>query len=387
MYNPNEIRMVHLELTSKCNAACPMCARNIHGAWDNPNLEMGELTLEEIKTIFDEDFLWDLNRIYLCGNYGDPMVAKDLIPILRYFREVNPDISLGMHTNGSGRTAQWWTELAELFQSPGSTLVFSIDGLADTNHLYRRRTRWTKIMESVKAFIGAGGHAGWEYLVFEHNQHQIEEARGLAAELGFKWFTVKKSGRFINRGKTGWVDGTPVYDTDGSLQYVVRPASEEGLKNQVYSDDEKQEREFHETIKAPIPYGTQHFDSSADFGEFGEYVRETPISCQAKAKREIFVDFKGRVFPCCWTGFPLYNWDKNGPNHQIKQRLENFGLDRLDARLHPIRDIIAGDLFQRDIPLSWVEGQSIAEGKLMICAQHCGLRSHVAGEYSNDRPG
>ena len=44
-------------------------------------------------------------------------------------------------------------------------------------------------MENVDAFIGNGGSAFWEYLVFKHNQHQIEEARLLSKKLGFKKFS------------------------------------------------------------------------------------------------------------------------------------------------------------------------------------------------------
>ncbi len=29
IYRYNEIKTVHLEITERCNASCPMCARNI----------------------------------------------------------------------------------------------------------------------------------------------------------------------------------------------------------------------------------------------------------------------------------------------------------------------------------------------------------------------
>jgi MoaA/NifB/PqqE/SkfB family radical SAM enzyme len=43
MYDYTDIRTVHLEITEKCNAACPMCARNINGGEDNPWLQNSEL--------------------------------------------------------------------------------------------------------------------------------------------------------------------------------------------------------------------------------------------------------------------------------------------------------------------------------------------------------
>ena len=38
LYNYEDIRAVHLEITEKCQASCPMCDRNVKGGRDNPNL-------------------------------------------------------------------------------------------------------------------------------------------------------------------------------------------------------------------------------------------------------------------------------------------------------------------------------------------------------------
>jgi sulfatase maturation enzyme AslB (radical SAM superfamily) len=89
-----------------------------------------------------------------------------------------------MNTNGSARTVDWWRDIAEVLK-PNGYVIFSIDGLEDTNHLYRRNTNWEKIISNVNAFIEAGGIAHWEYIVFEHNEHQIDIARDLASSLGF----------------------------------------------------------------------------------------------------------------------------------------------------------------------------------------------------------
>jgi tetratricopeptide (TPR) repeat protein len=76
-------------------------------------------------------------------------------------------------------------------------VTFSIDGLADTNSIYRQNTNWDKIMQSVNSFIQAGGKAVWHYLIFEHNQHQVESARTLAEKLGFVEFVPKATSRFV----------------------------------------------------------------------------------------------------------------------------------------------------------------------------------------------
>ena len=46
MYNITDIRSMHFEVTSKCQAKCPMCPRRINGGKLNPNLILDEITLE-----------------------------------------------------------------------------------------------------------------------------------------------------------------------------------------------------------------------------------------------------------------------------------------------------------------------------------------------------
>ena len=119
-----DIRTVHLEVTDKCNANCPMCARNINGGPLNPHLRMVEMSLAEARAVFSSEFLKQLRFIQLCGNFGDPIVAKDTVEILRYFRAENPKLFLGIHTNGSARPSEWWSQLGEILSRPGDYCKF-----------------------------------------------------------------------------------------------------------------------------------------------------------------------------------------------------------------------------------------------------------------------
>ena len=47
MYNYEDIRTVHLEITQKCQAACPMCDRNENGGVDNRHIDNSELSLHD----------------------------------------------------------------------------------------------------------------------------------------------------------------------------------------------------------------------------------------------------------------------------------------------------------------------------------------------------
>ena len=130
MYNYSEIKTIHLEVTQNCQASCPMCDRNQNGGQLNPHINLDELTLEDCKKIFEPEFIKQLKTMYMCGNYGDPIVARDTLEIFRYFREHNPHIWLSMNTNAGARDAEWWKELAKIYGRMG-TVIFSVDGLAE----------------------------------------------------------------------------------------------------------------------------------------------------------------------------------------------------------------------------------------------------------------
>jgi len=264
MYNLLNIKEIHLEITSKCQASCPMCPRNILGGVVNPWLEETEITIHQFKEWFPINFIKQLDRIFVCGNLGDGIVAKDTLTIFEFLRETNPDIKLALHTNGSAQTKKWWEKLAFLKVQ----VTFGIDGLVDTHHLYRIGTDWNKIIENAKTFIQAGGDANWHMLVFDHNKHQVLECEKLSKELGFIEFKQKNSSRF--RG-----DFMPVLDKQGKTIYKIYPSEKSSqITNKMFSLD---------------------FDDNVN------------ISCKAKNNNSIYVSANGDITPCCWLNYTGIN--------------------------------------------------------------------------------
>lgn len=198
-FNFSELNQLHIELTNACNAACPMCTRfHVNSPLVRPDLEIDQITIEKFKKYFPPEIVKKCEVILFCGVHGDPGMAKDLYEICEYIAEVSPETTIRMNTNGGMRKPEFWEKMGKLFASKlrdhwSWQITFSIDGLADTNHLYRRNVEWNKLMANVKAFIAAGGRAEWDYLIFKHNEHQIDEAKTLSKELGFYSFTPKKA--------------------------------------------------------------------------------------------------------------------------------------------------------------------------------------------------
>jgi MoaA/NifB/PqqE/SkfB family radical SAM enzyme len=338
MYADNHIRSIHLELTSKCNAACPMCARNVRGGADNPLLPLTELTLDDIRHMFPDPLtgiLSELDHIIICGTYGDPIIARDLLPILSYLRSIRPTMTFSINTNGSARTVKWWHELGGLLQTRRNVVAFGIDGLADTNHLYRRHTTFGKIIENVQAYIAAGGVADWVFMPFRHNEHQVDAARDMATRMGFRRFTMRYTTRF-DRSQRFRVDADPPYE--------LLPATNSPTSNRA------------EQI-------------IAKYGSVDTYLDTTPITCQTSAEGSLYVSAEGLVFPCCWMG-TIYNDMGPFDSQRIRRVIdESGGMDMINAKRHPIGEIVTGSFFQ-DVMRRW--SVPMAEGRLKVCAHFCG---------------
>jgi len=343
MYKYNDIKSVHIEPTQGCNAACPQCDRNINGGKDNPYLTNAMLSSTDYYEMFPWHFIEQLDSMYMCGNLGDPCVSNYAVEGFRSFRNANPKIWLGMNTNGGARPDYFWEDLADI----DVVVTFSIDGLEDTNHLYRQKVKWERVMENVKAFINRGGRAKWDFIVFKHNEHQVEEARQLAMDMGFEKFQVKKTGRFFSTVRHEGKESHQAMDRKGNeTQKLEKP------DNKYINTALKKE---HELI--------------AEHGSMDAYYDATPINCKAIEKSEIFVTAESHVFPCCWTAGQQYKWYLGPREAPIWKLIEDP--DNISLRKHTIQEIVEGPFFKA-IEDSW-SCSSVKEGKLNVCANKCGI--------------
>jgi len=274
MYNISDIKVIHLEPTSKCQARCPQCGRfdmDENGKFKiNPFLKdrngksgcLDEIYFSDFVKWFPPEFVHQLKYLYMCGTSGEPTLAKDCLKILAYLRFNNPQMFLSVHTNGGIKPKVWWQKLAKLKVK----VIFGIDGLEDTHALYRINTNWKSIIESARSFINAGGDAEWQMLVFKHNEHQVDKCCKMAKRLGFNTFHIQHTTRFGQGG----LKVEPVYNPKGDITHYLEASS-------------VSEKNF-EKINSIF-----HTDTS---------IKQT-IDCSAKKNFEIYVAGNGDVLPCC----------------------------------------------------------------------------------------
>ena len=356
MYNYKNIKTIHLEVTQNCQASCPMCDRNQNGGALNPHINLDELSLEDCKRIFEPEFIAQLNTMYMCGKVGDPIVARDTLEIFRYFRKHNPTMWLSMNTNAGAREAEWWEELAAVLGRAG-TVIFSVDGLRDTNHLYHQGVNWNNVERSMRSFITAGGRARWDFLIFEHNQHQVEEAEALSVEWGFEKFVAKKTGRFISANS----------EKKETHQAVDRKG------NQTTELKKPNDRYVNSALKKQSLLEIK-------YGSMDAYYEQTPIRCKVKDEGSLFITAEGLALPCCWTAGRMYKWWHQDPKQeQIWKFIGRAGgKDAINAKIHGLERVFETEIFN-SIENSWQE-KSYKEGRLKVCAMKCGVEFDPFGE-------
>jgi MoaA/NifB/PqqE/SkfB family radical SAM enzyme len=280
----------------------------------------------------------------MCGNLGDPIVAKDTLEIFKYFRQHNANMWLSMNTNAGAKNETWWSDLAATIGRMGA-VIFSVDGLRDTNHIYRQGVVWNNVERNMKAFISAGGRARWDFLIFEHNQHQVEEAEALANEWGCEKFMKKKTGRFIDT-KTKPKESHQAKDRKGKDSAELKKPDKKYL-NKALS---KQEVIINK------------------YGSMDAYYDAAPVICKVKKDNSLYISAEGLALPCCWTAGRMYKWWHKDPK---VEQIWDFIPDKnaLDAR-NGLDKVFSTGIFE-EIQSSWSK-PSCGDGKLKVCAMKCG---------------
>ena len=113
---------------------------------------------------------------------------------------------------------------------------------------------------------------------------------------------------------------------------------------------------------------------------FDNYVKNTEIECQTARDKSIFVDYQGKVWPCCWQGhyYSKIGYDSATPTRiqDNKNMWERYGEGFNDLANHGIFDILKTPYFNNDLVDSWKTG---SDNRLWICGKTCGKELDFRG--------
>ena len=192
MWSSDTVEWIDIELTSYCNIDCPGCFRQVKRNKVNNILDKDVLTLEQIKKWITRKNFPNCKLINFCGSIDEPTLHPELLDILDYLEGVDINIS----SNGSTKTTKFWRNLGERKIS----VFFGIDGIDQKSlEKYRIGSNFKKLQTNWREFIKVGGHATWQFIVFEHNEHLIDDAKQMAKDEGFENFRLIYSHRTENK--------------------------------------------------------------------------------------------------------------------------------------------------------------------------------------------
>jgi hypothetical protein len=290
LYKFENVEFIDVETTTYCNAFCGSCDRNINGGKLKPTLKLAHMSDDVWRSLVTAKNLKNISRITFDGNLGDASMHPKLLDMLEYLLSVKKDILVSISSNGGARSPEWWKELAILLNKfSNHNLRFAIDGLEDTNHIYRRNVDWNKLMLNVKSFNKYSNYSVWRCIVMDHNKHQLTQIKDLAKSLGFYGFTTER-----NRDSIMQVDRYKQFPE----MIITSPSRDEVLKN--YNIREV----FYKNLKPrkmPIPKQ-----------------KTTDYDCPFGKEGLVSMDINGNLYPCCHIysfkinqidNFPWNKWD------------------------------------------------------------------------------
>tara|TARA_A100001015_G_C14890465_1_gene672193 strand:- start:32 stop:1153 length:1122 start_codon:yes stop_codon:yes gene_type:complete len=282
--NPHDLEYVQWEPTSYCNANCIGCPRT-----DNETMLtkpyivkfQRHASAEQVQYFIDsivDERLVNLKTLQYNGNIGDAMMHPNIDDILISISRRRPSIHQIVHTNGGGPWAKKFAKVGEYISKENLdaniAFTFSIDGLEDTNDMYRKNVQWKHIITNSEVLRKHNVNVKWRMIKFNHNAHQIAEAEKIAKSWGWE-FEVNE-------------------DTFG--QELV----------DIYKDNKADTSLYKEKIK--------NFDLEFEdmFYEYPKSNNKFTDSCYWQKHKSIQVVSDMTVWPCCWTShFHFYYGQDN----------------------------------------------------------------------------
>jgi MoaA/NifB/PqqE/SkfB family radical SAM enzyme len=285
MLSIENIKGLNIEPSSGCNARCPFCSRQQKVRTYGRHT----ISLAEFKRL-PAGMLRRLKWINYGGNFGDLCTNGEFVAIVDYVQSLNNMVVMGGDTNGGSQDEAWWAALGRVYGR--GALGFCIDGLEDTHALHRKGTDFRKVMRNAAAFIGGGGVAYWKFIVFRHNQHQIDAALRLAEEIGFRRFYA--------------------------------------IASRDYNDRLQAPDQFPITIKRAL-FRTLGADSP-------------PARCKPLHKGAIYIAADGTVHPCC-QAHTMFITEHNRRFDFIAPLVAQH-LGSINFKTRPLEDILRGSYFE-----------------------------------------
>jgi MoaA/NifB/PqqE/SkfB family radical SAM enzyme len=187
----NAVKNTHslnLDMTYRCPLQCPLCMRERPGgrAKIKKSYDMPIESFEKVCEYF--------NKIHICGQISDSIYHPKFLDMLKHYHD-KYNFPLIISTNGSNKKIEWWEKAYE-YSTDNVTWIFGVDGFdQETAEKYRVNIKFDSALDAMKLGASLGKNIVWQFIVFKHNEHQVETVKQFALDNGIS-FHLMKSSRF-----------------------------------------------------------------------------------------------------------------------------------------------------------------------------------------------
>ena len=259
LMNPNEILDIELELTTYCNADCPLCYRNYKTFKEHYPKTISR-DLETIKK--DINKFPNLNFIKLVGSISEPTLYRNFFELVKFIKSKH--IRIEICTNGDTHNENngiWWFELGELLGEEDS-VFFSICGSTQELHeVYRIGTNLDNIKHNASQLRKAKKIDYAQCIRFEYNSNNFDSDNFL-----------KSISEFSN-----------IYMTETYLKKDQSNYTNQKNLNKLLPNLKKQQ----DYIKVE-KYATKLYKNKINQGN----------DCMAFNEKSLQIDINGKIYPC-----------------------------------------------------------------------------------------
>ncbi len=179
---------ISIEPTTSCNLQCPECPSGLK-KFHRPTGKLSQETLDEI--------IKQLGKYLTYVTFyfqGEPLLHPEFTKYVSTLKKHN--IMVGTSTNAHFLNRD---KAEEIIKSRLDRLIISLDGTdAGTYLKYRRGGDFNLVISNIKTMVEAKKKAKsdfpfieLQFIVFKHNEHQIEDIKKLSKELGVNTLSIK----------------------------------------------------------------------------------------------------------------------------------------------------------------------------------------------------
>jgi len=172
--------------TNVCNLRCPLCPTGLLNRGRPGKMMEWDVFTSTIDQL--APWAYKVNLF----NWGESLLHSHIFEMIAYVKAKNLGTTLS--TNLSLKLDD--EKIDQLVTSGLEFICLSIDGVTQENYAhYRRKGELSLVLENVQRLVARRVALGsktplieWQFIPMRHNQHEVEPARQLAAEMGVDLF-------------------------------------------------------------------------------------------------------------------------------------------------------------------------------------------------------